>query len=143
MPDKARQDPAFRRTGGRILGRDGCRVPLPWRAGPSGPSWLPQPPDWGRFSVETESADPESFLTLYRTSLRLRREHPALGRGTMRWLESPPDSLIFSREPGFVLAANLGQAAIPLPTHSGILLTSGPVSDGSLPPDTAAWLVRE
>ena len=30
IPDEARQDPTFRRTGGRILGRDGCRVPLPW-----------------------------------------------------------------------------------------------------------------
>ena len=143
IPDEARQDPVFRRTGGRRLGRDGCRVPLPWRAGPSGPSWLPQPPDWGRYSVETESAEPESILILYRTALRVRREHPALGRGgAMRWLESPPDSLIFSREPGFVFAANLGQTAIPLPPHSGILLSSGPVTDGSLPPDTAVWLAR-
>ena len=36
IPDSARQDPTFRRTGGKVAGRDGCRVPLPWdRGGPS------------------------------------------------------------------------------------------------------------
>ena len=37
LPDEARQDPRFRRTGGSP-GRDGCRVPLPW----SGASRLPR-----------------------------------------------------------------------------------------------------
>ena len=31
--DVARQDPAFRRTHGEVIGRDGCRVPIPWEAG--------------------------------------------------------------------------------------------------------------
>ncbi len=141
IPDGARQDPTFRRTGGRILGRDGCRVPLPWSAdGHAGPSWLPRPTDWGSYSVETQSGDPSSFLTLYRTALKLRREHPALGRGGMRWLESPPGTLAFARDPGFVFAANLGRSAVPLPSHTEVLLASGPVTDGELPPDTAAWL---
>ena len=30
MPDEAREDPLFIRTKGKELGRDGCRVPLPW-----------------------------------------------------------------------------------------------------------------
>src|SRR5262249_28395795 len=30
LPAQARQDPIFARTGGAELGRDGCRVPLPW-----------------------------------------------------------------------------------------------------------------
>ena len=101
--------------------------------------WLPQPPDWGRYSVESQLADQRSFLSLYRTALRLRRDHPALGRGTLRWLDAE-GLLCFAREPGFVLAANLGTAPVPLPVHREILLASGPVTDGSLPPDTAAWL---
>ena len=101
--------------------------------------WLPQPPDWGRYSVESQLADQRSFLSLYRTALRLRRDHPALGRGTLRWLDAK-GLLCFAREPGFVLAANLGTAPVPLPVHREILLASGPVTDGSLPPDTAAWL---
>ena len=33
LPAAARQDPRFRRTHGQLLGRDGCRVPLPWTRG--------------------------------------------------------------------------------------------------------------
>jgi alpha-glucosidase len=146
LPDDARQDPTFFRTSGAIPGRDGCRVPLPWSAaGLTGPSWLPQPRDWGDYSVGTQSGDPDSFLSLYRTALRLRRSHPALGTGAMRWLDGPADSLIFAREPGFVFAANLGTVPIPLPSHSSVLLSSGPlnanaVPAGMLPPNTAVWL---
>ena len=150
--DEARQDPRFRGTAGQAPGRDGCRVPIPWArtgagfgfsrtddgASPAAPL-LPQPPDWGRYSVESQLADERSFLSLYRTALRLRRDHPALGRGTLRWLDA--DGLLcFAREPGFILAANLGAAPAPLPAHGEILLTSEPVTSGSLPPDAAAWL---
>src|SRR5690606_1471337 len=52
LPEAARQDPIWRRSGGAELGRDGCRVPLPWDRssatwgfGPAGgrEPWLPQP----------------------------------------------------------------------------------------------------
>jgi alpha-glucosidase len=85
-------------------------------------------------------------LSLYRTALRLRRDHPALGRGTLRWLDQGwldqegTGMLCFAREPGFILAVNLGAAPAPLPAHREILLASEPVTGGSLPPDTAAWL---
>ncbi|HVT66842.1 MAG TPA: alpha-amylase family glycosyl hydrolase [Trebonia sp.] len=95
IPDAARQDPAFVRSGGRDGRRDGCRVPLPWdRGGPSfgfsrttaasspAAPWLPQPPGWGERSVAAQHGDPGSFLTLYREALRVRRRHPALGTGT-------------------------------------------------------------
>jgi alpha-glucosidase len=158
LPDSARQDPRFRRTGGGWPGRDGCRVPIPWtRTGPnfgfSGdsagpvpkPPWLPQPADWGRYSVEAQAGDRDSFLGLYRRALRLRREHPALGRGTLRWLDPPPgpagsEVLSFAREPGFIFTANLGTAAAPIAPHREILLASQPLTGDSLPPDTAAWL---
>ncbi len=161
IPDSARQDPTFFRTGGKVVGRDGCRVPLPWSAGGSSfgfsvtdrdftaaPPWLPQPPGWGRYSVQTESGDRDSFLELYRAALRIRRAHPALGLGAdgstaMRWLAAPDDALFFARDPGFLFAANLGPAPVPLPPHTEILLTSGPLdAEGALPPDTAAWLAN-
>jgi alpha-glucosidase len=159
LPAAARQDPRFRRTHGESLGRDGCRVPLPWTGAgadfgfsestSSAPPWLPQPPDWGRYSVATQADDPDSFLSLYRAALRLRRDHPALGRGTMRWLDGADQAeglLCFAREPGFVFAANLGpdaNTAAPLPPHREILLASEPDAvdaDGNLRPDTAVWL---
>jgi alpha-glucosidase len=168
IPDAARQDPVFRRTGGEVTGRDGCRVPLPWdrdgssfgfsRTGagftasvPASP-WLPVPADWGTRSVAAQDGDPDSFLTLYREALRIRRQHPALGTGpdgptAMRWLDSPDDALIFTREPGFGFAANLGRRPLRLPEFAAVLLASGPLlpgpagpSDYSLPPDTAVWL---
>ena len=153
IPAAARQDPTFRRTHGESPGRDGCRVPIPWAPsgtgfgfsrtdGVSRPAdpWLPEPADWGRYCVESQLADEQSILNLYRAALRLRRAHPALGRGTLRWLDSGPGLLCLAREPGFVLAANLGTAPAPLPAHREILLASGPVTGGGLPPDTAAWL---
>jgi alpha-glucosidase len=156
LPAAARQDPRFRRTHGESPGRDGCRVPLPWtrdgadygfsETGSPAAPWLPQPPGWGSYSAEAQTGDPDSFLSLYRAALRMRREHPALGRGTLRWLEVPGDApglLCFGRDPGFIFAANLGRAAVPLPPYREILLASEPDPlgpDGSLPPDTAVWL---
>jgi len=142
LPDEARQDPTFFRTGGALPGRDGCRVPHPWSAaGPARPSWLPEPADWGSYSAETQSADPGSYLSLYRAALRLRRELLALGPGVLRWLESPADSLVFARDPGFVFAANLGTEPVPLPPHAAVLLASGQLTEaGALPADTAVWL---
>jgi len=151
IPASARQDPRFHNTGGRSPGRDGCRVPLPWsREGSdfgfsevvdAAVPWLPQPRDWGSYSVEAQAGDPVSFWDLYRAALRIRRDHPALGRGTLRWLEDAgPGLLCFAREPGFVFAANLGATDAPLPAHGEVLLASEPISGSILPPDTAAWL---
>ncbi|MEV4950280.1 glycoside hydrolase family 13 protein [Streptomyces sp. NPDC053755] len=104
LPDAVRQDPAFLRGEGQDGLRDGCRVPLPWTAeGPSlgfGPAgaWLPQPPEWAALSVAAQSGDPGSTLELYRSALRLRREHPALGAGeAVEWLDAPAGVLAFRR----------------------------------------------
>lgn len=165
IPDSARQDPTFRRTGGKVVGRDGCRVPLPWdRGGASfgfsrtesasspAPPWLPQPVGWGERSVAAQAGDPDSFLTLYREALRIRRTHPALGAGSegtgsMRWLNAPDNALYFARDPGFLFLANLGPEPLRLPESGEVLLASGPLiegaaglSGGSLPPDTGVWL---
>ncbi|MFF7180738.1 alpha-amylase family glycosyl hydrolase [Streptomyces sp. NPDC008121] len=104
LPDALRQDPAFRRGEGQDGLRDGCRVPLPWTAdGPSlgfGPAgaWLPQPPAWAGLSVAAQSGDPGSTLELYRSALRLRRAHPALGAGeAVEWLDAPDGVLLLRR----------------------------------------------
>lgn len=148
IPENMLQDPVWVRSGHTQRGRDGSRVPLPWLAsGPSfgfgvGRAWLPQPVDWGRLSVQVQRDDPGSTLSLYRAALRLRRELPALGNGEMTWLSETGDSLlVFTREPEFMCVVNLGTAAVPLPDHQRLLLTSNPFDEGLLPPDTAAWLV--
>ena len=150
IPADRLQDPMYLRSGGTDPGRDGCRVPLPW-SGDSSPygfspegaaePWLPQPADWAGRTAETQSADPTSMLSLYRAALRLRAAEPGLGDGPITWLDSAPGVLAFSRTAAFICAVNLSDAAVELPAHSELLLTSGPLSEeGALPPDTAVWL---
>lgn len=150
LPDEARQDPSFFRTGGRIKGRDGCRVPLPWSGttapygfGVDATPWLPQPPVWAELSAAAQDTDPGSTLNLYRRALAIRAEHPALGDGTLAWNEDhPPAVLHFTREPGFGCLVNLSEAPVPLPAGAELLLSSGPLDGGLMPPDTTVWLSR-
>jgi alpha-glucosidase len=147
LPESALRDPIWKRSGHTRRGRDGCRVPIPWTVrGPSygfgvNGSWLPQPPGWGEYSVQSQRDDPNSMLELYRRLLRLHRELPALGEGEMRWLSNAgADVLAFTREPEFACVVNLGAVPTDLPDHSRVLVTSIPLVDGQLPTDAAAWL---
>jgi alpha-glucosidase len=83
------------------------------------------------------------MLSMYRHALRLRRAEPGLGTAGLAWLPSPDGVLCFRRgeEPAAVtVIVNLSAEPVDLPPHDEILLSSGPVTGGLLPPDTAAWL---
>jgi alpha-glucosidase len=152
IPDRLREDPMYFRSQGVDPGRDGCRVPLPWRGSRapygfasdpiSAEPWLPQPADWAALTVEAQQSDPSSMLWLYREALRIRHADPALGDGPLEWLDSDPSVLTFSRghRSGFVNVSNLSAASIELPPHSAIILSSSPLDGGKLPPDSTAWL---
>ncbi|MGO1289351.1 MAG: alpha-amylase family glycosyl hydrolase, partial [Cellulosimicrobium funkei] len=174
LPPDAIQDPMHARSGGVDPGRDGCRVPLPWTRGgtshgfgPDGGAqpWLPQPHGWGELSVEAQTGDETSVLTLYRRVLATRRAEPALRAGGFRWLDSlggvvlGDDVLAFAREaPGdgdgdgraVACVVNLGPDDVPLPADAEVLLRSDApgsaprASDAPgaarLPTDTAVWL---
>lgn len=150
LPEAALQDPGWEQSGRTDRGRDGCRVPIPWSGkeppygfspnGASAPPWLPQPASWGALTVESQTGDATSMLELYRTALRIRREHPALGDGTLEWLDVPAGALAFAREPGFVSVVNLSGVPVPPPARAELLISSGPLAeDGLVPADTAAW----
>jgi alpha-glucosidase len=148
LPSGLRQDPSFRRTGGAEIGRDGCRVPLPWSGatppfgfGPGG-AWLPQPAGWADLTVERQTGDASSMLSLYREALRHRATLPAGTQGMLRWLPAARDVLAFGRDSGFFCVVNAGEerAAVPAGVGARLLLASGPIGDdGTLPPATAAW----
>jgi alpha-glucosidase len=149
IPDALRQDPMFWQTNGENPGRDGCRVPLPWSGeqapfGFSPPDsmtpWLPQPSDWSALTVAAQQGDPASMLELYRAALHHRRADPDLGDTGLEWLESDPEVLAFRRGERLVCLANLSAVAVSLPPHDRVILASGPLADGALPPDTAVWL---
>ncbi|MEE1928611.1 glycoside hydrolase family 13 protein [Streptomyces sp. TRM 70351] len=149
LPDDVRQDPSFFKSNGQDGLRDGCRVPIPWTtSGTSfgfgeGGSWLPQPEGWGALSVQAQTGDPGSTLELYRTALRLRREHADLGAGdAVEWLDAPEGVLAFRRG-AFTCTVNTTGVPVALPASPGrVLLASGPYEgDGTdgIPAGTTVW----
>ncbi|TWE13436.1 glycoside hydrolase family 13 protein [Rudaeicoccus suwonensis] len=148
LPDDARQDPTFARTGGAELGRDGCRIPMPWVKdapthgfGPGGDPWLPQPGEYADLAVDQQDGVTGSTLELYRTLLWVRREFD-LGEGGLRELDFGPDVVAYeiqARRTATVLV-NLGAKPIVLPANSAILVASQPGISDELPPDCAVWL---
>ncbi|MFG1757322.1 glycoside hydrolase family 13 protein [Micromonospora echinofusca] len=157
LPDELRQDPAFLRTG---ESRDGCRVPIPWSGelapygfGPAGSelSWLPAPATWRALSVAAQTGVPGSTLELYRTALRIRREHPALAAdaGAVTWLEAGPGVLAFSRTAGdtvLTCVVNISGAPALIDGYGAPIAASEPLTgQGSghlLGVDAAAWFER-
>jgi alpha-glucosidase len=161
LPDDARQDPVFLRTtpGHRTkdgLGRDGCRVPLPWARdgapfgfGPGDPH-LPQPAWFADSSVEAEDEDPNSTLNLYRTALGLRRKLLSQADATghpeaLIWDDalSTGQVLVFHRAGGWTCMTNFGEAPVEIPSGT-VLVASGPgvrTADGTviLPGATTVW----
>jgi alpha-glucosidase len=153
LPADVLQDPGWKQSGHTRRGRDGCRVPIPWsgdhppfgfsRAGAVAPPWLPQPASWRRRTVAAQSGDDGSMLELYRRALRTRRQLPALGDGTLEWLDAPPGALAFAREPDFTCIVNLFGDPIPPPPGAALVLASDSLTGaGEVPPDTAAWFAR-
>jgi alpha-glucosidase len=105
------------------LGRDPQRTPMRWfpceGAGfTRGRPWLRIGDDVATCNVATQSADPQSMLSLYKALLRLRRETPALHRGNIHVLEASEAVLVYSREcerRRLVVALNFTEAPAPLP----------------------------
>ncbi|WP_130493647.1 alpha-amylase family glycosyl hydrolase [Motilibacter rhizosphaerae] len=146
VPEEARQDPAWFRSG---VTRDGCRVPLPWRQDPStangfsvaGESWLPQPEGWGELSVALQEADPASTLHLTRAALRLRRTLHEEGLlsvdDEVEW--DARDGVLTARRGDFALVVAMGDGPVAL--QGDLLLSSEPLdAAGRLPADAAAWV---
>ncbi len=93
IPSDRREDPIFHLTDGAEVGRDGCRIPLPWTADPStsfgfsspaddgsvdgsvAAPWLPQPDGWGSYAATRAEHDDTSMLAMYRSVAAARREY--------------------------------------------------------------------
>ena len=152
LPDDARQDPTWERSGHTEKGRDGCRVPMPWEGStpslgfsPGAETWLPQPPEYGALAVDRQRGVDGSTLELYRSLLALRREL-RLGRGSLTWYDAGSDDVIaFTTTAAdgrtVLVLANLGPSPAPLPDAARVLVESSPdgSSDGHVPTDTTVW----
>ena len=152
LPDERRQDPIARRGDGSDLGRDGCRVPLPWSAdsptfgfspqGARAEPWLPQPASFAALAADVQGASPSSTLTLYRQALGLRRERIVDAPRTVEWLEVPGrEDVVAYRRGDVVVATNFGTEPCALPRSWGsVLLRSDGGESHRLAGSSTAWL---
>lgn len=165
------QDPNWERSGHRFKGRDGCRIPIPWRStggsfgfSDSGHSWLTQPEYFAASSVERESAEAGSTLQMYRVALRLRAlwntDNPTL---TYEPLDAPEPvghdeggvaagslhALHWRLPSGLYVIVNFSDSiSLPLPSDARVLISSDAqwepgASVESVAPDTTIWYLRE
>lgn len=144
IPDADRQDPTFFRNKGVEIGRDGCRVPLPWATdGASfgfgdGGAHLPQPAWFGRYAVTAQHGTEGSTLEFYRKALKLRRELQTSEE--LEWLETGHANVLhFRRHGGWQSVTNFGDDAVELPAGE-VLISSGPLDGKLLPGNTTVWL---
>ena len=91
--------------------RTGTRIPMLWDSGknagfsgaPTEKLYIPQDPDPGRRTVESQENNPLSLLNYVRALLTLRRNYPALGNnGDWKLLSNPdnPYPMIYERSSG-------------------------------------------
>lgn len=141
------QDPMYFRTGGMSPGRDGCRVPLPWKGRerpfgfspvPGTATWLSQPEDWAAYAVEAQEWNVASTLSLYRAALRARRDMPDLRGDDFEWLDFGPEVIAFRRG-GVVSLTNFGAAPLSLPEDVNLFLASDTSAPGTVATDTTVW----
>jgi len=168
IPDDRRQDPIFIRTQGREIGRDGCRVPLPWTPDPSGafgfsstvsdpadtadPSdtvdaaapWMPAPDDWGRWAVSEQVDDDASMLSLYRRLLAMRKVLDPMA--PLDWLLAESTEIVAFRRGDVITVMNVSGHDVVLPTEitagAEPMLSSHPdaADVAVVPADSCLWL---
>ncbi|HWA60777.1 MAG TPA: alpha-glucosidase [Caulobacteraceae bacterium] len=133
-------------------GRDGCRTPMPWRAGTpnlgfsTGTPWLPAAPEHAGLTVDAQEADPGSALAFARSMIAVRKGSPALKWGDLTFLDAPEPLLAFRRNDAaetVVCVFNLsaGPATWTAVPGGELLAVTGEVLDGAFGP-YAALVIR-
>ena len=158
IPEDQIQDPQYLRNLKVDKGRDGCRVPLPWtKSGSSfgfgtAGSHLPQPKNFGQYSIEVESVDSHSPLSIFRKALELRQT--LIAPEEIMWHETGDASVLhFSRPNGWHCITNFGRNYYNLGGVGEVIHSSGPLAQAGvylihgvettgneLPPATTVWV---
>lgn len=156
IPAERLQDPIWKMSGNKERGRDGCRVPLPWKVSEHGAfgfstnteitpeqSWLPQPVNWGDFSAEGQEHSTNSMLHLYRNAIGIRKTNSSLLSSHFRWVDSSDGSFAFTRsEDNSFLCIVTFEADEAVPPNYEVLLSSQEIESGRIPPNSTVWLQR-
>jgi alpha-glucosidase len=144
-----REDPTWFRTQGKRVGRDGCRVPIPWEASGgasygfnnSGKSWLPQPESYKKYSRDLQEGVPGSTLELYKSLIGARKKF-AMGSGEFRFsTEHSSDETLAYINNDVLVVSNFGSAPVELPAGELIVSSQqGLANQGQLQQDQTAWI---
>jgi alpha-glucosidase len=142
-----RQDPTFFRTGGKRVGRDGCRVPLPWESGvgsangfnQTGKAWIPQPEIYAEYSRNLQEGVAGSTLEMYKHALTLRKEL-GLGHGSFDWVpEYTNESTLGYRNGSILVIHNFGETSLPMP-EGFVIASSQTGTSVGIEPNQTVWL---
>jgi len=149
LEDKYREDPTFFRTNGERVGRDGCRVPLPWEAGANesngfsttGASWLPQPPSYKRYARSEQEGVAGSTLELYKRLLKERKSFD-MGNGEFRWApEFMNENTLAYINNGILVLANFSGDPVVIPAGDLLVTTQHDLRlEGELEHDQVVWV---
>jgi alpha-glucosidase len=150
LPDDQRQDPVFLHTQGKNVGRDGCRVPMPWHRGrpnagfSTASPWLPMPEGWDRYAVDVQLSSRTSMLGFYQRALELRRRLDGRLADRLEWCRAPDGVLMYQRGP-LVVACNFRSRPVSLETGGQTVAASNLLTRHrrrrlTLPPNSAVWL---
>ena len=142
-----RQDPTYFRTQGKRVGRDGCRVPIPWEAAKpafgfssAGETWLPQPDSYASYSRDQQAGVVGSTLELYKQLLRTRKAHD-LGHGSFEWHEpSRSEHSMGFVNSGILVLANFNGPNIKIPAGEVLLSSQNDLTSGELESDQVVWV---
>ena len=149
LEGKYRQDPTYFRTKGQRVGRDGCRVPIPWEAdkpafgfNSTGEAWLPQPDLYKSYSRDQQSGAEGSTLELYKALLKHRKAFE-LGFGSLTWnQEFSGEHTLAYENSGVLVLANFDGPAIKIPAGEVLVSSQKELSSGMLEHDQVIWLKR-
>jgi alpha-glucosidase len=149
LEGKYRQDPTFSRTNGERVGRDGCRVPIPWEANggasfgfnTTGESWLPAPASYKKYARDVQEGVSGSTLELYKKLIAERKKF-SLGSGEFRWApEHSSDSTLAYVNNGVLVISNFGPDSVSVPGGEVIVSTqSSLAAGGHLEANQSAWI---
>lgn len=105
IPYEKMQDPYGIQGYPHILGRDGCRTPMPWEPSAHNAGfttakepWLPVPDEHCPMAVGIQEKETMSLLNKYRRLFSWRNRQPALNKGDLILLDTPEPLLGFARK---------------------------------------------
>jgi alpha-glucosidase len=97
------------------------------------------PDDWAPLTVAAQRRDPRSTWSFYRAALRARRRIAHIAAPVE--IVGDRSTVLELRRGDLTVLCNCGSRPVRLPAGE-VLIASGPLTAGLLPPDTAVWLER-